>query len=87
MLPKALGMNMKGKMDEYMPQISKLQFDRTLPDADNIRLHKWWAATFPKYPAIKNTITKCLSIFTGPRTEQSFSIMNSVLTKTMNQMK
>ena len=81
-------MNLEGNMDElYTHQISKLQFDKTLPDADNIRLDKWWAATFPKYPAIKNTITGCLSTFTGPRIEQSFSIMNSVLTKTINQMK
>ncbi|KAJ8047715.1 hypothetical protein HOLleu_06778 [Holothuria leucospilota] len=39
-----------------------------------------------KYPATKKTFTAALSIFTGPRIEQLFSIMNHVVNKKTNRL-
>ncbi|KAK3759815.1 hypothetical protein RRG08_065447 [Elysia crispata] len=33
-----------------------------------------------RYPSVEKVVTACLSIFSGPRVEQSFSIMNHIIT-------
>ena len=75
------------QIDEFHLQASKLQLDKTLPAYDNdTRIDKWWGQILQKYPALKTVVTPALSIFTGPRIEQSFSMMNSVITKTSNRL-
>ena len=44
------------------------------------------ADIFKHYPALKKTISAALSIFTGPRIEQSFSMMNNIITKKTNRL-
>ena len=56
-----------------------------LPVYDNdTRIQKLWGQELQKYPALKTVVTPALSIFT--RIEQSFSMMNSVVTKTSNRL-
>ena len=75
---------------EYLKEISKLQCDPSLPDADKFeRLDHWWHVIFQeaKYPSLSKVIKAAISIFTGPSVEQSFSVLNHILTPKTNRMK
>jgi len=50
------------------------------------QLDTWWGAVLQKLPALAPMIKACLSIFTGPRVEQSFSMLNSVMDNSGNRM-
>ena len=41
---------------------------------------------FDGYPHLSKVIKACLSIFTGPMIEQSFSTMNNVINKKTNRI-
>lgn len=53
-----------------------------------MRLDEWWTPVFPleKYPNVSIIVKACLSIFTSPRVEQSFNIMNDIITTTTNRL-
>lgn len=75
--------------DEYEHEIRKLQVSRNLPPkSENIQVDQWWTPIFHcgEYPNLTNVVKACLSIFTAPRVEQSFSIMNDVLTSGKTSM-
>ena len=73
--------------DEYLLEISKLQLDPTLPDpVEYPRLDAWWTVVFPSYPVLQKVVKAALSVFTGPRVEQSFSIMNDIINPKSNRM-
>ncbi|GFS22717.1 hypothetical protein ElyMa_001622700 [Elysia marginata] len=50
--------------------------------SDDADLDTWWNSVFKlqRYPSVEKVVTACLSIFSGPRVEQSFSIMNHIIT-------
>lgn len=52
------------------------------------RLDRWWAVVLsnPNYSILGPVIKACLSIFTGPRVESSFSVMNNIITATSNRL-
>ncbi|GFR96757.1 hypothetical protein ElyMa_006306400 [Elysia marginata] len=55
---------------------------------DTKRLDLWWAEVLkePHYAPLKPVLKACLSIFTGPRVESSFSVMNNIITTKTNRM-
>ena len=82
-----------------MKEVSQIQLDSALPDAtesiseseavgSSKRLDHWWASVFAtnKYPVLAKLVKACLSIFTGPRVEHSFSLMNDIINKKSNRM-
>lgn len=87
-LPKLLNVDIQADdMDEYKLQCTQYQLDSKLPPFnDGARVDKWWGEVFQHYPALKRTISAALSIFTGPRIEQSFSMMNNIITKKTNRL-
>ena len=58
----------------------------TIPVFDDIGLDVWWNGLSAKYPTMSKVIKACLSIFTGPRVEQSFSYMNDVRDPSSDRM-
>ena len=50
------------------------------------RLDHWWAEVMPSYPALGKVWKACLSIFTGPRIEQSFSVMKDFMDRKSNHL-
>nr|XP_047140460.1 uncharacterized protein LOC124815724 [Hydra vulgaris] len=82
---------MTQKLKEFFPNIIKIDeadlFDREvvafhlakdLPAVKGKRLDQWWSEVFVlnRYNLLTKVIKACLSIFTGPMIEQSFSTMN-----------
>ena len=57
-------------------------------DGSAKRLDEWWSEIFAmnKFPLLCNVIKACLSIFTGPMIEQSFSGMNNIISKKTNRL-
>ena len=45
------------------------------------RLDFWWNKVFKtkRYPVLSSLVHPCLSIFTGPMVECSFSVMNDII--------
>lgn len=85
-LPKEMKITLSpSEKDQHNLQASNIQLDKSLPPVEG-RIDKWWAVTLKKYPALRHVIAPALSIFTGPRIEQSFTIMNSVINKTTNRL-
>ena len=66
--------------------------DKTLPKAitgnGSILLDKWWSVIFNtgKYPVFLAVFKACLSIFTGPQVESSFSMMINIINKKSGRM-
>ena len=82
-------------MDEYLKDTSRIQVNASLPDTDIIsagqpskrkQLDHWWVEVMPKYPTLGKVVKTCLSIFTGPQIEQSFSVMNDIIDKKSNHL-
>ncbi|XP_055881072.1 uncharacterized protein LOC129925675 [Biomphalaria glabrata] len=73
-------------------EIRQIQIDSSLQSKDfaKDRIDHWWAIYFKshpdQYPLFFKMISGCLSIFSGPRVESSFSFMNSLITKKTNRM-
>ena len=51
-------------------------------------LDEWWSEVFEmkRFPVLEKVIKACLSIFTGPMIEQSFSAMNNIINKKTNRL-
>ena len=81
------------KTDNYLKEISTLQLDESLPPAleENdipVQLDLWWANIFQisNYPVLFQVVKACLSIFSGPHVESSFSLMSNIIDKRSNRM-
>jgi hypothetical protein len=76
--------------DAYMLEASHLQLDKDLPPAEidgkAVRVDHWWAKLFPRYPTLGKVVKACLSIFTGPHIEQSFSQMYDIINSKTNRL-
>ncbi|XP_066924720.1 uncharacterized protein [Clytia hemisphaerica] len=77
----------------YLNEVSRIQLDDGLPSTTNeagkdIRLDHWWNKVFltKKYPVLSKVVKACLSIFTGPQVESSFSKMNDIIDRKSNRM-
>ena len=75
-----------------MEEVNNILLDKTLPkavtDEGSARLDKWWSEIFKpgKYPVLSSVIKACLSVFTGPQVESSFSMMNDIINKKSGRM-
>ena len=76
------------KTNNYLKEISTLQFDESLPSVldENdvpVQLNLWWAKIFQtsNYPVLSQVVKACLSIFSGPHVESSFSLMSNIIDK------
>ena len=74
-------------------EVNKYHLGKNIPkavneDGSSKRLDTWWAEVFDidGYPHLSKVIKACLSIFTGPMIEQSFSTMNNVINKKSNRI-
>ena len=79
--------------EAYLKEISDVQLDENLPstlttNGGPVRLDHWWNQVFKsnKYPALSKIVKACLSIFSGPQVESSFSKMNDLIDKKANRM-
>ena len=84
--PNALS---KEEKAEYEREVRAMQVDRHLPKVeDDMRLDEWWTLIFrsEKYPCLSKIVKRCLSVFTSPQVEQSFSQMNEMVTATTNRL-
>lgn len=85
------------KLPAFLPNISSssfdteilaMQSDMDIPTGQEVALDKWWANVFAlkRYPAVERIVSACLSVFTGPKVEASFSMMNNIITEKSAQM-
>ena len=81
------------KTDNYFKEISTLQLDESLPSAleENdapVQLDLWWAKIFQtsNYLVLSQVVKACLSIFSAPHVESSFSLMSNIIDKRSNRM-
>ena len=81
------------KTNNYLKEISTLQFDESLPYAleENgvpVQLDFWWGKIFQtsNYPVLSQVFKACLSIFSGSHVESSFSLMSNIIDKQSNRM-
>ena len=77
--------------DKFSFAVSALQTDikfRASIQNKEEDISAWWAAVISceKYSVISPVIKACLSIFTGPRVEGSFSVMNNIINPSANKM-
>ena len=70
----------------YDKAARKMQIDKLPVFEEGARLDRWWNEVFKSYPDMKQVVKCCLSIFTGPRVEQSFSIMNNIICPKTNRL-
>ena len=66
---------------EYSSEIQKYVTNSELPlPEEKERLHVCWNEVFKtnSYPVLSSLVRPCLSIFTGPMVERSFSMMNDI---------
>lgn len=75
---------------ECREQVRKLQIEKDLPEFQiTDRVDKWWSQFFTSHgdwPQLGKLVKACLSIFTGPRVESSFSLMNNIITSQTNRL-
>ena len=83
----------ENEVDEYTKEVNRLQLDNNLPAIEDpngkeVRLDSWWAEVFDteRYPHVEKIMKAVLSIFTAPHVEQSFSVMNNIITSKTNRM-
>ena len=83
----------KAEHNAFDLEVNKYHLDKNIPkavneDGSSKRLDTWWAEVFDVggYPHLSKVIKACLSIFTGPMIEQSFSTMNNVINKKTNRI-
>ncbi len=88
-VPTAISDEEKGA---YKLEVSKIQLDTKLPpfelDGKLKRLDHWWSDVFKteRYPVLSKVAKACLSIFTAPRIEQSFSAMKDIINAKTNRL-
>ena len=71
--------------EKYQQETRQIIVDFELPSTDN-RVDKSWYSLEKKYPKLTNLALSLLSIFHGPRVENSFSVMSDVIDKKSNRM-
>ena len=74
---------------EFSTEIQKYATDSELPlPEETERLDIWWNKVFKtkRYPVLSSLVRPCLSIFTGPMVECSFSIMNDIIDSRSGRM-
>ena len=79
----------KQKIDDCKAQIRKLQFEKNVPEFPRTdRVDKWWQIFLKGkgWVELESLLKACLSIFSGPRVESSFSMMNSIITSKTNSL-
>ena len=75
------------KRGEVIKGIKTFHLATSIPEfPETARLDHWWAQVLPNHPALLPLVQASLSIFTGPRVEQSFSMMNNIITSKSNRM-
>ena len=81
-------LNTEEKKEAYLKEISNYQLATLVPYDPNSRLDDWWAKVFAtgSFPMLRLVVCACLSIFTGPHVEASFSMMSDIMTKKANRM-
>ena len=67
-------------------EVDKYNMTPLPPQAMNLSLDESWSLILPNYPTFGKIVKVCLSIFTGPRVEQSFSFMNTIINPSSNRM-
>ena len=77
--------------ESYLREVSRIQLDLPPVKTDEnlpMQLNLWWAMVFKsgKYPTLSLIVKACLSIFSGPHVEASFSRMNDIIDKKSNRM-
>ena len=78
------------ELDAYDADVTKFHLLVDLPvwEDGKTRLDTWWNEVLKKHCLVylAKVVKACLSIFTGPRVEQSFSLMNNTITSSTNQL-
>ena len=77
------------ELDNHDADVDKFHMLTDLPEwKEGTRLDHWWGEVFKKHSLVylEKVVKACLSIFTGPRVEQSFSLMNNTITSTTNRL-
>ena len=75
--------------DSFSLAASQLQTDQQFTsNIEESQLDKWWTNVInnPKYSVLTPVVKCFLSIFTGPRVESSFSVMNNIITSSTNRI-
>ena len=83
------------EMDDYDADVDRFHLAEDLPSIFKSdgkspqRLDHWWSDVLNKQELVHlgKVVRAALSIFTGPRIEQSFSGMNNTITSTTNRLK
>lgn len=72
----------------FATEIIMMQSDCNIQTGQDTPIDEWWSQVFKlkKYPSVKRVVSGCLSVFTGPKVEASFSLMNNIITKTSSCM-
>ena len=78
-------------LDAFDSEVDQYHLLEDVPDWKDgtTRLDHWWNEVLKKHNFLhlgKMVNKACLSIFTGPRVEQSFSLMNNTITSTTNRL-
>ena len=78
-------------LDAFDSEVDQYHLLEDVPDWKDgtTRLDHWWNEVLKKHNFLhlgKMVNKACLSIFTGPRVEQSFNLMNNTITSTTNRL-
>ena len=84
----------KEELDDYDADVDQFHLAKDLPSIwkddgkTPQRSDHWWAEVLKNYNLVYlgKVVKAALSIFTGPRIEQSFSLMNNTITSTTNRL-
>ena len=79
--PTAIPISEKERVKEDITHYHLKKRDSFPEFKDSDRLDHWWAQVLPNFPSLGPLIKASLSIITGPRVEQSFSMMNNIIHK------
>ena len=62
-------------------EITLLQSETDIQPCDDLDLDVWWSQVFQlnKFSDVRKIVSACLSIFTGPKVESSFSMLNDIV--------
>ena len=78
------------ELDGYDTDVNKYHLLVDLPDWKDgeTRLDHWWGEALKRHSLVYlgKIVKASLSIFTGPRVEQTFSLMNNTITSTTNRL-
>ena len=72
----------------FETEIMDLQSDTDIETGSDKDLDVFWNSVFQlkKYSSVEKLVKASLSIFTGPRVEQSFSMMNNIINQRTSSM-